>query len=402
MMTCVSTLACAALLVALILAAHRLIDAIACAVSRRRLRAKVAAWTPPGVSWIARQQRVVVIVNPNAGAGWGDCVYEDVVRPMLRRAGIEHEVVRTTCAGMAEREAAELASRKVPVDCLLSVSGDGQLHECLNGLRGGGTGGRTALAVVPAGTGNGMSDTCFGRGSDAFEALCSILCASGPTPVDVMRLTYPDEPARTPRHDLHFFCWAAFADHDYVTENGWRWLGPLLKVALAPLYVIAQRRGYAGTVEFEPAGALEPPDPEWKREAYPYSDAAALPPSPHDASLRVLEGPFWCLAVGNCPEGGSATLPVPRARMADGGRADLLVCRHTPRLTRWRCLQLFLMMEKGEHVAQPDVAVYKTRRLRLYPRGGAGHLQLSGQEMPMPRGGVVQLDVLPDDQLLVF
>ena len=275
MMTCVSTLACAALLVALILAAHRLIDAIACAVSRRRLRAKVAAWTPPGVSWIARQQRVVVIVNPNAGAGWGDCVYEDVVRPMLRRAGIEHEVVRTTCAGMAEREAAELASRKVPVDCLLSVSGDGQLHECLNGLRGGGTGGRTALAVVPAGTGNGMSDTCFGRGSDAFEALCSILCASGPTPVDVMRLTYPDEPARTPRHDLHFFCWAAFADHDYVTENGWRWLGPLLKVALAPLYVIAQRRGYAGTVEFEPAGALEPPDPEWKREAYPYSDAAA-------------------------------------------------------------------------------------------------------------------------------
>ena len=243
MMTCVSTLACAALLVALILAAHRLIDAIACAVSRRRLRAKVAAWTPPGVSWIARQQRVVVIVNPNAGAGWGDCVYEDVVRPMLRRAGIEHEVVRTTCAGMAEREAAELASRKVPVDCLLSVSGDGQLHECLNGLRGGGTGGRTALAVVPAGTGNGMSDTCFGRGSDAFEALCSILCASGPTPVDVMRLTYPDEPARTPRHDLHFFCWAAFADHDYVTENGWRWLGPLLKVALAPLYVIAQRRG---------------------------------------------------------------------------------------------------------------------------------------------------------------
>jgi len=51
------------------------------------------------------------------------------------------------------------------VDCLIPVSGDGLIHECINGLAdhpGGKDALRIPVAPVPAGSGNGLSISLLG------------------------------------------------------------------------------------------------------------------------------------------------------------------------------------------------------------------------------------------------
>lgn len=136
-------------------------------------------------------------------------------------------------------------------------------------------------------------------------------------------------------------------------------MGPHLKMMLAPLIMLARRRCYAGTCDFEPvsplaSGALD------ACAAATYADAGALGVSPADASMVRLEGPFWCFAVGNLREGGGATRPLPHVRAAEGA-ADLLVCRDSASLSRWRCMQLLLRLDEGSHVRAPDVQVQMRR-----------------------------------------
>ena len=192
---------------------------------RRRLRfsARRAAQGSPRVGG-----HFFVVVNPHAGAGDGLIVYEEVVRPMLSSAGATHEVAFTCGPGDAQILCADAAARAESSrpQCIISVGGDGVLHECLNGLlaahrEGGGVAPRTSLplAVVPAGSGNGVADSLYGRGATAVEAIAAVLGGS-PQPVDVMALRYPG--SETPERltfDLHFLCWAVFGDHDYLTEN---------------------------------------------------------------------------------------------------------------------------------------------------------------------------------------
>lgn len=348
-------------------------------LARFRRRARAAAITVP--SPCARRS-VFVIVNPHAGSGEGRIVYEDVVKPMLDRAGVLHAVAFTARPGHARSICEEVVTGRhnlddVPFDCIVSVSGDGLLHECLNGVMN--TKPRIALAIVPAGSGNGVAETLYGRGSDAVAAMRAIL-SGAPRAVDVLAMK-PVSPAagRMPTYDVHFFCWAVFADHDHLVEGPLRWIGPLAKLALAPLIVIARRRCYPGVIDFRPRPA--PADLPTAR-AGAYADASELPRSPADPAMRRLEGSFWCLALGNMAESGGSNSPTPDVRSHEGA-ADLLVCWDRPTLSRWRCLSLFLQMETRQHVFAPEVQIFKTDSVVLWPRG-RGHLQLSGQEMPMP------------------
>ena len=122
----------------------------------------------------------------------------------------------------------------------------------------------------------------------------------------------------------------------------------------------------------------------------PYESAAALAPSPDDASLRRLHGPFWCFAIGNLRDGGNDSLPCPFVRR-DEGAADLLVVKRDG-LTRLRAARLLSLLDSGKHVHEPDVLVFKVRRVRLYPAAGT-HVQLSGQEWSGGLAGGIEVSV---------
>lgn len=98
--------------------------------------------------------RVLAVVNPAAGRGaalraWGRA------RPVLEAAGLELQVAETGAPGAASDLAAAAAADGM--DVVLAVGGDGTVHEVANGLLRtphGDDGLRTALAVIPAGSGN--------------------------------------------------------------------------------------------------------------------------------------------------------------------------------------------------------------------------------------------------------
>jgi diacylglycerol kinase (ATP) len=90
---------------------------------------------------------ITVIVNPIAGSGYADTVGKKV-NAVLDARGVEHTMLYTAGVGHATQLARD-ASRQ-GVNTVLSVGGDGTLNETAAGL----VGTRTALGVIPAGTGN--------------------------------------------------------------------------------------------------------------------------------------------------------------------------------------------------------------------------------------------------------
>jgi diacylglycerol kinase (ATP) len=98
-------------------------------------------------------RRMAVIINPMAGAGAGSDTGRQVVSE-LEKAGIKVEQQRSTAAGDAILQARAVV--RDTYDAVISVGGDGTLHEVVNGLL---SADRTsaplpAVGLVPVGTGN--------------------------------------------------------------------------------------------------------------------------------------------------------------------------------------------------------------------------------------------------------
>ncbi|GMH78896.1 hypothetical protein TrLO_g8627 [Triparma laevis f. longispina] len=365
---------------------------------RKKLRNRSKAYDPPSS---LKSKKFLVLVNPNAGAGMGKLTYDEVIKPMLEKAKQSHDVVFTTGPGHASQVCREVAANPAleSYDCIISASGDGMLHECLNGLlsnvsassKGHNT--RTAkrqlppLAVVPVGSGNGVADSLYGRRCGPHVALEKII-AGKPSDIDVMAMTYVGKPELGLIYDLHFFCWAVFSDHDFLTENTLRWLGPMLKMVLAPAIVILRMTWYGGVLDFAPVEVAK----DLKKH---YKDPKSWPESPDDKTMRRVDDSFWCMAAGNLKEAGGDLSATPYVKQDEGAVDILMVTKSRGWVSRFRGLMVFLQAENGEHTEFDDIQIVKCNKFRLKPgksryRGSPGHLQLSGQEQ---ENGEVEVEV---------
>ncbi|NMD37847.1 MAG: diacylglycerol kinase family lipid kinase [Christensenellaceae bacterium] len=117
-----------------------------------------------------------VIVNPTAGNGYALKVIEQVEKH-LKENNIAHKIYYTEY----KKHATELAKQSVinNVDTVLCVGGDGTAFEIVSGL----TGSKTALGLIPAGTGNDFIKT-IKTPKDPIEALKRIL-STKPRPLDL-------------------------------------------------------------------------------------------------------------------------------------------------------------------------------------------------------------------------
>lgn len=98
----------------------------------------------------AATRHILAIVNPAAGGGRGVRRFELLRGALERWPGRLH--VRTTSKrGDAERLAAKAA--RDGIDLVVAVGGDGTVHEIVNGILAADCGARTALALIPVGTG---------------------------------------------------------------------------------------------------------------------------------------------------------------------------------------------------------------------------------------------------------
>jgi diacylglycerol kinase (ATP) len=103
------------------------------------------------------------VINPVSGLGKKKWLEKEIPFRMKER-GIEFEIVYTTHAGHATDLAKKAAEEKIGV--LAIAGGDGSVHEAAIALAGT----ETALAIIPAGSGNGIARH-FGIETDPMEAI---------------------------------------------------------------------------------------------------------------------------------------------------------------------------------------------------------------------------------------
>lgn len=168
----------------------------------------------------ARRKRAWVLVNPHAGPGGADKIWEKDVKPIFEAARMPMTVVRTTYSG----EAVDLA-RDLNIDdydIAIPCSGDGLPHEVFNGLAKRPDARRAlskiAVCHIPCGSGNAMSCNLYGTHRPTLAALAIV--KGVPTPLDLVSVTHGSQ--RT----ISFLSQALglIAEVDLGTEH-LRWMG---------------------------------------------------------------------------------------------------------------------------------------------------------------------------------
>lgn len=185
-----------------------------------------------------RGKRAWVLVNPHAGPGGAEKIWEEEVKPIFEAARMPMTVVHTTYSG----EAVDLA-RDLNIDdydIAIPCSGDGLPHEVFNGLAKRPDARRAlskiAVCHVPCGSGNAMSCNLYGTHRPTMAALAIV--KGVPTPLDLVSVTHGGQ--RT----ISFLSQALglIAEVDLGTEH-LRWMGAT-RFTFGFLQLVLQKKTY--------------------------------------------------------------------------------------------------------------------------------------------------------------
>ena len=140
-----------------------------------------------------------IIVNPVAGAGRTAREWPRI-RELLRGQGLRFEHDQTEAPGHAIELAKEAIKKGYEI--IVSVGGDGTIHEVVNGMYHGGGNGNISLGIVCTGTGSDYART-FGI-SRYWEEACRRLTEPIRLKVDLGAIEYSDNGRRTERVFANF------------------------------------------------------------------------------------------------------------------------------------------------------------------------------------------------------
>ncbi|KAH7889227.1 ATP-NAD kinase-like domain-containing protein [Phlebopus sp. FC_14] len=168
-------------------------------------------------------KNVKVIINPHGGRGNARSIFTKKVEPILRAAGCTLDVTYTTRPNHALDMAQNLG---LDFDALVVVSGDGLIHEVMNGFSKHAQPEKAfsiPIAPVPAGSGNGLSLNLLGLrdGLDPCAAALNVL-KGRPMKVDLFSFTQGNQK----RISFMSQTIGLMADIDIETEH-LRWMGDI-------------------------------------------------------------------------------------------------------------------------------------------------------------------------------
>eukprot|EP00002_Diphylleia_rotans_P022288 TRINITY_DN4367_c0_g1_i2.p1 TRINITY_DN4367_c0_g1~~TRINITY_DN4367_c0_g1_i2.p1 ORF type:complete len:408 (+),score=56.90 TRINITY_DN4367_c0_g1_i2:51-1274(+) len=186
--------------------------------------------------------RYYVIINPAGGTGVANTIYEQIVRPifMLVQAELVEFISDRRGSVPQELKTAQLTG----FDAIVTISGDGTIHEVLNGLMSRPDWKEIVqipLGCVPGGSGNALAHTTGLK--TPLDAALSIV--KGKTqPLDVCSIVQSN------RRFFSFLTisWAIASDVDIESEV-LRWMGDL-RFTLWAVYRMIFLRRYHGKLEF--------------------------------------------------------------------------------------------------------------------------------------------------------
>ncbi|KAJ4300634.1 sphinganine kinase lcb4 [Collariella sp. IMI 366227] len=362
----------------------------------------------------ARRKRAWVLVNPHAGPGGADKIWEHEVRPIFDAARMPMTVVQTTHGGQAVDLARELNIDDY--DIAIPCSGDGLPHEVFNGLaqRPDARHALSKIAVchIPCGSGNAMSCNLYGTHRPTLAALAIVKGVA--TPLDLVSVTHGTQ--RT----ISFLSQALglIAVCDLGTEN-LRWMGAnrfvygYIKQALRrqtyPCDIAVKveidqkedvRRHYrqqvvqAGT-ETPDNGEQQAQEHDDKQSRSPTlstvvddQDSLGLPPLKYGTVMDKLPegwelirheklGSFYC---------GNMAYMAPdtnffSAALANDGLMDLVTTDGD--ISPLKTLAMQLDVESGHFFDSPLVSYRKVSAYRIIPRNQeTGYISIDGERIP--------------------
>ncbi|KAJ7111556.1 ATP-NAD kinase-like domain-containing protein [Mycena crocata] len=357
---------------------------------------------------VKRGRRLKVVINPHGGTKKGVSIFTKTVEPILRTAYCTLDVLHTTKGGHAYEIA---KSMNLDFDAMVIVSGDGLVHEVLNGFAHHEqpiNAFRIPLAPIPTGTGNGLSLNILGM-ADGFDVCaaalnvvkgidclhpCTLnfiqLCPGLPMKVDLFSLTQKG------KRTISFMSQAIglMADLDIGTEN-LRWMGDarftygLLRgmiqfkpcpVQLSYKAVEMDKNKMVDTLQKRRAKDKDGLAPQLP----PNSDATetALPALKHvgtdDDGWTVLDEPLLYVYAGKGPYVGRDLMAFP-VSLPDDGLIDLIAQQVS---SRSEILLALGGASKGEIYWNTSLKYIKATAYRVKPLVPKGALAVDGEIFP--------------------
>ncbi|XP_037308658.2 sphingosine kinase 2 [Pungitius pungitius] len=230
----------------------------------------VTADTEFSRSLLPRPRRLMLLVNPFSGRGQAMQWCQTHILPMIREANISYNLIQTERQNHARELIREISL--TDWDGIIIVSGDGLLHEVINGLMerpDWEQAIKTPVGILPCGSGNALAgsvnhhagyDMCLRE--PLLLNCCFLLCRGGVRPMDVISVTTSPPPsinsrAASPRRLFSFLsvAWGFVSDVDIESER-YRGLGSA-RFTLGTLVRIASLRSYKGRLSFLPPSSSD-------------------------------------------------------------------------------------------------------------------------------------------------
>lgn len=342
-----------------------------------------------------RRKRLKVLVNPFGGKGAASNLYKTYAAPIFAAARCQVDVQTTEYRGHAIEIAEQLDLDAY--DAIVCCSGDGLPYEVFNGL-GKRPNGREALAkmavaLLPCGSGNGMTWNCLGTESVSIASLAIIKALR--TPLDLVSVSQKN--TRT----LSFLSqsFGIVADSDLGTDNI-RWMGAQ-RFTYGFLVRLMQRTIYpcdlAIKVEMNDKRAIKSHYMSYVSQEYdPLADQIRLEAASQSPALPELEygtvqdsvPKDWEVIpgehMGNFYAGNMAIMSKDTnffpASLPSDGLMDIVTIDGT--VSRTTSIKMMNEIPTGGFFDMPDVAIRKAKAFRLVPHEKDGYISIDGEKVP--------------------
>lgn len=356
---------------------------------------------------ILKEKRVLLIVNPKSGTGAASAVKANIntVTTIFNEAGLQAVVKYTTHPGHAIQILEAFETHELSCfAAVVSVGGDGTLHEVLNGLVNAFSNGNVTktdwsqvppVAVLPGGSGNAIAvSTGIMSATHAGLNVVHSLRTGESKPLAVLRYRRSEEGNEGERVVVGGVQWGLAADVDQGTE--WmRWMGDA-RFDIGALMHMAMGKRYDARIK-----VTVNVEEDEKVQAYISSAQKGTIGNKRSVMDRgervsndtyVLEGSFKMVVAWNSEYIGDGFMATPMAGVTQIGTFDLVMFRAD--IPKTDMLNVMMNMEDGSYIRKTDQFLYyKATRLE-FERLDGQYLTVDGESVPVEP---FVLDMAPQD-----
>ncbi|KAF9999685.1 sphinganine kinase lcb4 [Entomortierella chlamydospora] len=345
---------------------------------------------------LKRGRHFKVLVNPFGGQGHAKRIWEHTAEPLFKAAGCTYDLIYTTHRYHAKEIAKELDIRAY--DAIVSVSGDGVLHEVINGLMerpDAVIAHKLPLGAIPGGSGNALSFSLLGEdnGSHVGNAVLGIIKGRA-MPVDLCSVTQGNN--RFFSFVLQSF--GLIADVDLGSEH-LRWMGEA-RFTVSAVGKLLSQATYSCELAYIPAetnvnkivaqyNEHHNQPVVWANQTHDELDQnhqtitdkfGSVTDPIKESDPWVVEKDQYATVVGaKLPWISKGTISHPAAQPNDG-LIDLLI--FPKNMGRIAGVQAMIGVETGDHIFSDKVRYMKVKAFRLTPEGTSGYISMDGEHTP--------------------